>query len=54
MYIKLLRIRDFKSIKGLEVHLDKQFSILTGVNNSGKTTILMYPQWHAMVKFIER
>ena len=40
MYIKLLRIRDFKSIKNLEVHLDKQFSILTGVNNSGKTTIL--------------
>lgn len=40
MYIKLLRIRDFKSIKDLEVHLDKQFSILTGINNSGKTTIL--------------
>ena len=40
MYIKLFRIRDFKSIKNLEVHLDKQFSILTGVNNSGKTTIL--------------
>ncbi len=40
MYIKILKIRDFKSIKNLEVHLDKQFSILTGVNNSGKTTIL--------------
>lgn len=40
MYIRLLKIRDFKSIKNLEVHLDKQFSILTGVNNSGKTTIL--------------
>lgn len=40
MYIKVLRIKDFKSIKDLEVHLDKQFSILTGVNNSGKTTIL--------------
>lgn len=40
MYIKLLRIQDFKSIKNLEVHLDRQFSILTGVNNSGKTTIL--------------
>ena len=40
MYIKLLRIRDFKSISEIEVHLNKQFSILTGVNNSGKTTIL--------------
>ncbi len=40
MFIELLRIKDFKSIKNIEVHLDKQFSILTGVNNSGKTTIL--------------
>ena len=40
MYIRLLKIKDFKSISDLEVHLDKQFSILTGVNNSGKTTIL--------------
>lgn len=40
MYIKLLRIRNFKSIENLEIHLDRQFSILTGVNNSGKTTIL--------------
>lgn len=40
MYIKLLRIRDFKSVKDMVVYLNKQFSILTGVNNSGKTTIL--------------
>ena len=40
MYIKLLKIRDFKSIRNIEVRLDRQFSILTGVNNSGKTTIL--------------
>lgn len=40
MYIRLLRIRDFKSVKDMSVHLNKQFSILTGVNNSGKTTIL--------------
>lgn len=40
MYIKLLRIRDFKSIRDIKVHLNKQFTILTGVNNSGKTTIL--------------
>jgi len=40
MYIKILKIRDFKSVKDLVVHLNEQFSILTGVNNSGKTTIL--------------
>jgi len=40
MYIKLLKIKDFKSIKNMSFFLDKQFSILTGVNNSGKTTIL--------------
>ena len=40
MYIKLLKIKDFKSIQDIEIHLNKQFSILTGVNNSGKTTIL--------------
>ena len=40
MYIKTLHIKDFKSIKDLEINLDKQISILTGVNNSGKTTIL--------------
>ena len=40
MYIKLLKIKDFKSIKSLDICLDRQFSILTGVNNCGKTTIL--------------
>lgn len=40
MYIRSLKIKDFKSIESLEVYLDRQFSILTGVNNSGKTTIL--------------
>lgn len=40
MYIKTLRIRNFKSIVDLSIELDKKLSILTGVNNSGKTTIL--------------
>lgn len=40
MYIKLLKIKNFKSIQSMEVYLDRQFSILTGINNSGKTTIL--------------
>lgn len=37
---KTLRIRSFKSIREIKVHLNKQFTILTGVNNIGKTTIL--------------
>lgn len=40
MYISLLKIKNFKSIQSLDVYLDRQFSILTGVNNSGKTTVL--------------
>jgi len=40
MYITLLKIKNFKSIQSLDVYLDRQFSILTGVNNSGKTTVL--------------
>lgn len=40
MYIKTLKIRDFKSINDLTIHFDRHLSILTGVNNCGKTTIL--------------
>ena len=40
MYISSFKIQDFKSVVNLELHLDRQFSILTGVNNCGKTTIL--------------
>ena len=40
MYISSFKIQDFKSVVNLEIQLDRQFSILSGVNNCGKTTIL--------------
>lgn len=34
------RIENFKSIKNLKIYFNPNISVLTGVNNSGKTTIL--------------
>lgn len=40
MKIKSFRIQNFKSIRDMEIMLDPELSILTGVNNCGKTTVL--------------
>lgn len=40
MVIKSFLIENFKSIRSLEIVLDSELSVLTGANNSGKTTIL--------------
>lgn len=40
MVIKSFKIENFKSIKSVEILLDSELSVLTGANNSGKTTIL--------------
>ena len=40
MIIKSFLIENFKSIQSLEIALDSELSVLTGANNSGKTTIL--------------
>lgn len=40
MKIQSFRIRNFKSIEDLEIVLDENLNVLTGVNNCGKTTIL--------------
>lgn len=40
MVIKSFLIENFKSIRSLEIALDSELSVLTGANNSGKTTIL--------------
>lgn len=40
MKIKSFRIERFKSIHDMEIMLDQGLSILTGINNSGKTTVL--------------
>lgn len=40
MNIKKLKIKNFKAIKNCEVNLNSKLNVLTGANNSGKTTIL--------------
>lgn len=40
MYIKSLNIKNFKSFKDIIFHFNKDLNVLTGVNNSGKTTVL--------------
>jgi predicted ATP-dependent endonuclease of OLD family len=40
MYIKLIELRNFKSFECVKVNLNKDLNVFTGVNNSGKTTLL--------------
>lgn len=40
MNIKILKIKNFKAIKECEISLNSKLNVFTGVNNSGKTTIL--------------
>jgi len=40
MKIRSFRIQNFKSIEDLEIILNENLNVLTGVNNCGKTTIL--------------
>jgi energy-coupling factor transporter ATP-binding protein EcfA2 len=47
MFIKQLKIKDFKSFKDVTIHFNKDLNILTGKNNSGKTTVLeALSLWH--------
>ena len=47
MYIKAFHIQNFKSFEDVKLHLNEGVSILTGVNNSGKTTVLeAVSLWH--------
>ncbi|MEM0543326.1 AAA family ATPase [Flavobacterium sp. j3] len=40
MYINKFKIENFKSLKNVTIHFNEDLNILTGVNNSGKTTVL--------------
>lgn len=40
MKIKSFLIENFKSVESIEISLDPNLNVLTGVNNSGKTTII--------------
>lgn len=40
MYIHKFQIKNFKSFKDITLFFNKELNVLTGVNNSGKTTVL--------------
>ena len=40
MYVSTFRIKNFKSFKEVVIHFNKDINVLTGINNSGKTTCL--------------
>lgn len=40
MKVKTLKIKNFKAIKDSEINLNSNLNVFTGINNSGKTTIL--------------
>jgi predicted ATP-dependent endonuclease of OLD family len=47
MYLKKFQIKNFKSFQNISIELNKDINILTGVNNSGKTTMLeAIALWH--------
>ncbi|MEO0043696.1 MAG: hypothetical protein RL329_3144 [Bacteroidota bacterium] len=47
MYIKTIQIIHFKSFKNVTIHLNSGLNLFTGINNSGKTTVLeAIALWH--------
>ncbi|MEA2029080.1 MAG: AAA family ATPase, partial [Campylobacterota bacterium] len=40
MYLNKIHIQNFKSLKDVTLQLNPQLNVFTGINNSGKTTIL--------------
>lgn len=40
MHIKEIRIKNFKSFKDVKIHCNSTLNVFTGVNNTGKTTVL--------------
>lgn len=39
MYLKKIKIKNFKSIKNLTINFDENFNVIIGSNNSGKSTV---------------
>ncbi|MCA6362996.1 MAG: AAA family ATPase [Bacteroidetes bacterium] len=56
MYIQSFRLVNFKSFKNSVFHLNEDINLLTGLNNSGKTTVLeALALWHELfTKMIEQ
>ncbi len=47
MYISYFKIVNFKLFQNIEINFNQNISIITGVNNSGKTTLLqVLSLWH--------
>jgi len=47
MYIKEFYVANFKAFQAVHIHLNKSLNIFTGINNSGKTTVLeALALWH--------
>jgi predicted ATP-dependent endonuclease of OLD family len=47
IYIHKFQVKNFKSIKDITFYFNKELNMLTGVNNSGKTTVLeALSLWH--------
>ncbi len=47
MYIKTIQIIHFKSFKNVTIHFNAGLNLFTGINNSGKTTVLeAIALWH--------
>jgi len=55
MKLKTLTIRNFKSFQDVTIHLDPNFNVFTGVNNSGKTNLLeAISLWHECFNLLIR
>lgn len=53
--LKTVQIKNFKSFQDVTIHLDPDFNVLTGVNNSGKTNLLeAISLWHECFNLLIR
>ena len=47
MFIESFEVHYFKSLQDFKIHFNSDINILTGANNSGKTTVLeAISLWH--------
>lgn len=53
--LKTLQVKNFKSFQDVTIHLDPDFNVFTGVNNSGKTNLLeAISLWHECFNLLIR
>ena len=55
MYLKRFQIQKFKSFEDVSLHFNQDLNLLTGINNSGKTTVLeAIALWHECFRYLCR